>query len=191
MTGRKFQPAVTQRRVYTGSAGIYAHTCYALAMLRLDAVRRSTVRALLPEFGISRYQTFSQAEHRRSRGTSGSRYNITTDKFQKTLVGLERDGLIVRGEVFVKVLNPAALLDRAMRDIEEHNTRLLLSVEKAIVQINREIRDAERDQEAPVIVERRRLELKRLQALMTQNVVGGIKRSGTGSVNRIAPGQTI
>lgn len=158
----------------------------AMAMLDLRIVHRATLRALLPDGVRSRHASTMEVKAERIR--RGERpektENNTSTRFQYALYRFEKLDLITRGQDFVLVKNPRGLFDWAMS--VEWPERVVINVGDAIAEIERSLRQ---DQSPAGVVEQRRQELIRLQALMEQGM--GDRWSGRGSVRFVPRSRTL
>ncbi|WP_327222996.1 hypothetical protein OG229_02310 [Streptomyces platensis] len=169
-----------------GGVGVGRKTAYALAVLGLDVVQRSTIRALLPvgtqQVGASRGQ---QAQ--RMKGKTGLvKKNRTSKLFQQKLNQFEDWGWISKGHILIALHDRGALLDHALQGQRRLPSRLL-DLERAIAKIREDQATAEPDDR---LIEQRHKELLALMSLM-QVPVTGVNRSGTRSVRFVNRSRVI
>lgn len=167
---------------------------YALAVIGIDVVQRSTIRALLPA-GDHKLSGVEHVVRAQRLGKQPKKPNVITQAFQGHLKDYERRGWITRGHVLIAMHDRGALLDYALRR-EEMVPQQLLDIENAVAVLREAAAQstAEREAGAPVsvdlLVEQRRRELKALMWLM-QAPVTGVNRSGTKSVRFVNRSRTI
>lgn len=157
----------TQRHDYQrhdlATIGVGRTVAYALAVLGIEAVQRSTIRALLPQGeikprGLDRRQRLRQGE------TASRRKNKTSMRFGEVLLRLERLGWVRRSPDLVYVTDRAALLKYALQG---HPTapQGLLDIAAALSSVQAE-QGTPHPALAGALIEQRRQELKALTRLM-------------------------
>lgn len=157
--------------------GVGRKVAYALAVLGLDVVQRSTIRALLP-VGVQKVGASQAQQAQRRKGKSGLvKQNGTTQRFHEKLREYEDWGWITRGHLLIAVHDRGALLDHALHG-ERNLPPRLLDIERAIAKIREDQAAAEPDDR---LIEQRHKELRALMRLMKAPVTG-VNRSGTKSV---------
>lgn len=169
MFARQRPPAIGAKR----------RTAYALALLGLEVVSRSTLRAMLP-VGVERRRTVVRDARRDDwRGK-----NKVTEKFKEALQIFEVSGWIQRGEKYVLVRDRRALLEFALYELDEQQLpKALLDIESAVTAVQASLTDQTL---TPKAIEQARAELAALRRLMVAPVLGR-NRSGRGSVRRVGP----
>jgi hypothetical protein len=169
-----------------GGVGVGRKVCYALAVLGLDVVQRSTVRSLLPP-GTRRVGGSVARQTKRLSGKAGlPKTNRTTAAFHEKLSQFEEWGWISRGHILIAVHDRGALLDHALQGQRSLPPRLL-DLDRAIARIREDQAEAEPTDR---LVEQRRRELQALMRLM-QAPVTGVNRSGTRSVRFVNRSRVI
>jgi len=164
--------------------GLERTIAFALGALGMDAVQRSTIRALLPKG--ERKQRGPATHQRRLHGERVSTSkNKTTKAFGQALQDLERMGWIKRTPELVLVRNRAALLRHALRD-RPAAPQQLLNLRGALDAIRADMRPSDVSSSA-ALVEQRRREIRAVMALM-QAPPGG---DGTGSVRIVHKSQIL
>jgi hypothetical protein len=159
--------------------GVGRTLAYALFVMNMELVQRSTVRNLLPT-GTTRPSGNGRAHARKAKGTSKGSTNRTSERFLERLRTFERRGWISREGELIRILEPEALLSVAQGDVP--GTPLpLLAIREAIHEVRREqvLRDRAA---AATLVEQRRLELLALARLM--QAPGGGRRRPVRIVNK-------
>ncbi|GAB3169804.1 hypothetical protein [Streptomyces incanus] len=145
--------------------GVRRTLAFALAALGMDAVQRSTLRALLPA-GETK-QRGPVACQRRTRGEQiSTRKNKTSKAFGQTLQDFERLGWVERTPELVLVRDRPALLKHALRD-QPAAPRELLDLQGALTAIKSDIRHSD------ALLEQRRRELRAVTSLMQAPAAGG------------------
>jgi len=143
---------------------------YALAVLGLDAVQRSTIRALLPAG-----ETKSRGLERRQRQRLGeaviTHKNRTSLKFGQALQRFERNGWVRRSPDLVYVTDRAALLEHALQG-QPAPPRGLLDVRAALGSVQAEQRATQPPLTGARLAQRRH-ELRALTRLMQAPAGGG------------------
>jgi hypothetical protein len=166
--------------------GVGRKVAYALAVLGLDVVQRSTLRALLPP-GVRKTGGVEAKQNRRLAGKTGlPKRNRTTQTFQEKLRDFEKWGWISRGHVLIAVHDRGALLDHALHGREAIPPRLL-DLDAALARLRADEGTAEPNDR---LLEQRRREFRALMRLM-QAPVTGVNRSGTRSVRFVNRSRVI
>ena len=165
--------------------GVRTRTAYALSVIGLPVVHRSTIRALLPP---GRVRDIGVTGHLRAKERGGTgRKNVVSGKFQDALAAFERDGWIIRGREFIAVKCPGDLLDYAMEGVGS-GEQILLSIDVALDRIKSDLVDE--GQLARSYVDQRHRELLALKRLMEQGF-GSANWSGRGSVRLLPRGGVL
>lgn len=180
--------AIQKMPIANNRVQVTHRAAYAIAILGLDIVARSTIRSMLPtgvvvSYGLSK--RLSRSLRKGDRSTGGR--NKTSEAFGRALRKFEQNGWIQRGRVFILVKDRAALLDYAVgwlltlpKELANVDSQLV-DVESGIQCIKSEIEDATLTEKA---IMQRRQELEALMLLM-KNGIGGSRWSGRGSVRAI------
>lgn len=122
-----------------GPVGVARTVAYALAILGLDVVHRSTVRALLPAGTTKPRGPASQARvHLGER--SGASKNRTSIAFGQALHEFETNGWLQRAGDVIHIRDRAALLDYALEAFGAV-TADVLDTRRALVVARRELRE--------------------------------------------------
>lgn len=169
-----------------GGVGIGRKICYALAILGLDVVQRSTIRALLPPGTRAMGGSIAQQTQRRKGKAGFAKTNRVTAQFHQKLNQFEDWGWISKGHILIAVHDRQALLDHALQGQDNLPPRLL-ELDRAIAQIREDQAAAEPDDR---LIEQRHRELRALMRLM-QAPVTGVNRSGTKSVRFVNRSRVI
>jgi hypothetical protein len=158
-SGCRFRPATHPGQSLT--------LTYALGVLGVPVVHRETIWALMPTLG--------------ERKTPANR-KTRRNKLRDRLVYLENEGLIRRSSEWIQVLDPRALEALARRHFAGSFHPGLLDIQAAANAVRgslTRLTDVNRG--------RREAELRALERLMRQAPMGGVRRSGRGSVHRVGP----
>ncbi|GLP64311.1 hypothetical protein TUSST3_09310 [Streptomyces sp. TUS-ST3] len=170
----------------TGGVGVGRRVCYALAILGLDVVQRSTIRALLPPGERKMGGSVAQQTQRRKGKAGFVKTNRVSARFQERLNTFEDWGWISKGHILIAVHDRQALLDHALQG-QGNLPQRLLDLDRAIAQIRQDQAAAEPDDR---LIEQRHKELRALMRLM-QAPVTGVNRSGTRSVRFVNRSRVI
>ncbi|MFJ9633810.1 hypothetical protein ACIRU8_39560 [Streptomyces sp. NPDC101175] len=170
----------------TGGVGVGRKICYALAVLGLDVVQRSTIRTLLPPGTRKVGGSIAQQTKRQSGKAGLAKTNRVSAMFQQRLNQFEDWGWISKGHILIAVHDRQALLDHALQG-EGNLPPRLLDLDRAIARIREDQAAAEPDDR---LIEQRHKELRALMRLM-QAPVTGVNWSGTNSVRFVNRSRVI
>lgn len=109
---------------------------YALYIWPMDFAPRQVLRAMMPESG--RRQRSSGQRHT---GHVRSTHSRTSKKFSDQLYDMERAGEIARGERYIRILDRAAIEQRALRGVVGERVEFL-AIEQAVAPAKEAVEDA-------------------------------------------------
>lgn len=153
--------------------GTPRRVAYALAVFPLDAVQRTTIRAMLPP-GTTRQ--VPQAVVRRAGNRRGSKNRVSID-FGQALQVFARKGWIDRGEVMLRIRDRDALRAHALNGLPGVPDRFI-ALEQAAEQLRTQ---PARREDSRALVAIRLQELQAIEQLMRSGVSGS-NWSGRGAV---------
>lgn len=142
--------------------GIGRTLAYAMGIWPTDIVSRLTLRALLPPGKVKWKGALSHARWMAGETNTSKTRNVTSERFKAQLEKYEREGLILRGTEFVRVLDHRELFDRALAGIDNPRHRKFLAIDEAAEKIEAQIRDEDRSKVADI----RKAELAFVRSLM-------------------------
>lgn len=158
-------------------------TAYALCLLDLDVVARSTIRALLGTGRVRRKHDVAYArDAARGQGAGHSGKNVNSQRFQDALRQFERSGWIRRGQEYLLIIDRTALFEFAVHELTLMPSKLL-DLEGAVQAAQA---DLTRPQITPSAIEQAHRELAALRRLM-RAPVSGANHTGQHSVRRVGP----
>lgn len=104
---------------------------YALAIWPDQPVPRDQLRRLMPDHGMKNLGAV-QHWHKLSRDGTAGRQSVSTKMLQNVLAGLDREGMVVRTETSIIVLDRHELLERSLAGVADPGHRRLVRVQDMI-----------------------------------------------------------
>jgi hypothetical protein len=143
---------------------------YAMGIWPDKVISRKTLRALLPRGTfkhVGAKQRWSSIQAGHASGKALYKNNVTSE-MQKKLKDYEEVGKIRRGEHFILILDQRALLDNALKGIENPRHHKFLALEDAAEIVRQEIEN----ERLPELIRLRKRELAVIHELMKPPVGG-------------------